>query len=67
MTAQYCSLYGRADGVGSAYTILKYDSRSGRMKVIRAGFWPFIDEGGEEYDLHNEHWAHYELNWYKDG
>lgn len=70
MTAQYCSLWGHVDGVGSAYTILKYDNNAGEMKVVKAGFWKFIDDevydvyDDETYDVYYEQWSHYERNWY---
>jgi hypothetical protein len=66
MTAQYCSLWSHVDGVGSAYTILKYDSQMGEMRVIKAGFWKYIEDGDEDYDAFNEQWAHYERNWYRE-
>lgn len=68
MTAQYCSLWGHSDGIGTAYTILKYDNISGEMRVIKAGFWEYLDDSFNEtdYDAHNnEQWLLYEQNWYK--
>lgn len=38
MTAQYTYLWGRADSLGAAYTILKWDSDE--MSVVKAGFLP---------------------------
>jgi len=62
MTAQHTYLWGRADGVGTAYTILKWNNASKTMDVIKAGFWPYGDYGNADYQ---EQWQDYEENWYK--
>ncbi len=43
MTAQYTYLYGRSDGLGAAYTLLKWDNSMERMYIQKAGYWPYED------------------------
>lgn len=64
MTAQYTYLYGRSDGLGAAYTLLKWDSSMERMYIMKAGFWPYEDheEDDQEY---TGRWEEYENTWYK--
>ena len=65
MTAQYTYLWGRADSVGVAYLILKWNTAGETMDVVKAGFWP------NEYDFDNmddylKRWRDYEGNWYSE-
>ena len=66
MTAQYTYLYGRADGLGAAYTLLKWDSGMERVYIGKAGFWPYEDyeENDPEYQDYLERWEQYEDSWY---
>lgn len=65
MTAQYTYLYGRADGLGSAYTILKWDRGMGRFYIDRAGFWPYEEHEDEESETdYEKRWEDYESSWY---
>lgn len=66
MTAQYTYLYGRADGLGAAYTILKWNNSMGGFYISDAGFWPYEkhDEDSEEYTDYLERWEKYENTWY---
>lgn len=63
MTAQYTYLYGRADGLGAAYTILKWDSSMERMYIMKAGFWPYEDHEEDSQD-YIRRWEEYENTWY---
>lgn len=67
MTAQYTYLYGHADGLGTAYTLLKWDSSLEEFYISDAGFWPYeeYDEDSEEYADYLERWEEYEKTWYK--
>ena len=63
MTAQYTYLYGRLKGMGTAYTLLKWDG--GAFKVVKAGYWVYADYDGEEKDEYLEEWRAYEDEWYR--
>jgi hypothetical protein len=62
LTAQYTSLWGRADGIGSAYTILKWNTNNSTMEVVKAGFWVYEDEHDDE--AFRKLWQDYEDSWY---
>jgi len=57
MTAQYTYLWGRADSVGTAYTILKWNTADIRMNVVKAGFWPYEDD--YDTDDYLQRWRNY--------
>jgi hypothetical protein len=65
MTAQYTYLWDRADGVGVAYTTLKWNTASDTMDVVKTGFWPYVDDCDNNDDYH-ERWQNYEYNWYNE-
>jgi len=65
MTAQYASLWGRADGLGVAYSILKWNNSNSNMDIINAGFWVYQDDF-EDMDDYYQRWQEYEDNWYMD-
>ena len=65
LTAQYTYLFGRADSVGSAYTILAWDKEKQVMVVKKAGFWPDVrDYVGEDDDSYIMRWQEYSNTWY---
>jgi len=63
MTAQFTYLFSRADGVGTAYTILKWNNASETVDVVKAGFWPY-DDDCDNKDAYYERWQDYLDNWY---
>ncbi len=65
MTAQYAYFYGRSDGIGEAYSVLSWDSDSQKMRIIKAGFWPFQDNDSSQ-STYLEPCDDYRLNWYKN-
>jgi len=65
MTAQFTSLWGHADYVGNAYTILKWNSQREDMDVIKAGFWPYEEDNYSD-ESYRKHLQEYEENWYRD-
>ena len=64
MTAQYTSLWGRADGVGTAYTILKWNANSKTLDIIKAGFWRYEDDYYNE--AYQKRLEDYEQSWYME-
>ena len=63
MTAQYTSLWGRANGIGAAYTIFTWDPDGRAMVVARAGFRPY--EYDDKDPVSNRNRIHYyEDNWF---
>ncbi len=64
MTAQYTYLYGRADGLGTAYTLLKWDNSMERMYIQKAGYWPYEDHEDDSQDYY-QRWEEYENTWYQ--
>ena len=64
MTAQYTYLYGRADGLGTAYTLLKWDNSMERMYIQKGGYWPYEDHEDDSQDYY-QRWEEYENTWYQ--
>ena len=65
MTAQYSSLWGRDNDIGTAYTILKWNVGNGKMDVQKTGFWHYTAEQEDTDDFY-QRWHDYQDNWYKD-
>ena len=63
-TAQYTYLWGRADSVGTAYTILKWNTNKSTMDVVKAGFWAYEEDFNNKEYL--ARWTDYEASWYEN-
>lgn len=61
LAAQFTYLWSRADGLGAAYTILKWDDDA--MSVSKAGFLSY--EASPEQPESQTRWEDYESSWYK--
>lgn len=65
MTAQYTYLYGRADSLGAAFTLLKWSNETESMYIAKAGFFPDEDyENDEDAQEFMERFEEYKSSWY---
>lgn len=66
LTAQYTYFHSRADGLGTAYSIIKWNQDKQMPEIVKSGFWPYEDcDEDSRYD-YDERWSWYEANWYKE-
>ncbi|MDR1616337.1 MAG: hypothetical protein LBR98_04935 [Syntrophomonadaceae bacterium] len=65
MAAQYCSLWGRADNIGTAYSLMQWDNEKYSFDIIKSDFWVSEDYSGHrEQANYAQKKSVFERSWY---